>query len=91
MRALLPEQLQFLISDRGTHFTVQQFAQFAQDVDFVHVFIARHRPASNGIAERFMRTLSRPGSPIEPGAGPRRWRPCLSSSVRRTMTARTKA
>ncbi len=57
LRDLLPAQLQFLISDRGCHFTAQQFAQFAQDEDFVHVLIARHRPASNGIAERFVRTL----------------------------------
>jgi transposase InsO family protein len=57
LRVLLPAQLQFLISDRGTHFTAQQFAQFAQEEDFVHVLIARHRPQSNGIAERFVRTL----------------------------------
>jgi transposase InsO family protein len=57
LRALLPDQLQFLISDRGTHFTAQQFAQFAEEEDFVHVLIARHRPQSNGIAERFVRTL----------------------------------
>ena len=57
LRALLPAQLQFLITDRGCHFTAQQFAQFAQDEDFVHVLIARHRPESNGIAERFVRTL----------------------------------
>jgi transposase InsO family protein len=57
LRALLPAALQFLISDRGTHFTAQPFAQFAQEEDFVHVLIARHRPESNGIAERFVRTL----------------------------------
>ncbi len=57
LRALLPAELQFLISDRGTHFTATPFAQFAQDEDFVHVLIARHRPESNGIAERFVRTL----------------------------------
>jgi transposase InsO family protein len=57
LRALLPAQLQFLISDRGTHFTAAQFAQFAQEEGFVHVLIARHRPESNGIAERFVRTL----------------------------------
>jgi transposase InsO family protein len=57
LRFLLPEQLQFLISDRGTHFTAAQFAQFAQEEEFVHVLIARHRPESNGIAERFVRTL----------------------------------
>ena len=57
LRVLLPDELQFLISDRGTHFTAHQFAQFAQEEDFVHVLIARHRPESNGIAERFVRTL----------------------------------
>jgi transposase InsO family protein len=57
LRVLLPDELHFLISDRGTHFTAHQFAQFAQEEDFVHVLIARHRPESNGIAERFVRTL----------------------------------
>ena len=57
LRVLLPTDLQFLISDRGTHFTAHQFAEFAQEEDFVHVLIARHRPESNGIAERFVRTL----------------------------------
>jgi transposase InsO family protein len=57
LRALVPPELQFLISDRGTHFTAQIFAQFACEADFVHVLIARHRPQSNGIAERFVRTL----------------------------------
>jgi transposase InsO family protein len=57
LRALLPAEVQFLISDRGTHFTAQHFAQFAQEEDFVQVLIARHRPQSNGIAERFVRTL----------------------------------
>jgi transposase InsO family protein len=57
LRALLPAPLQFLISDRGTHFTAREFAQFAHEEDFIHVRIARHRPQSNGIAERFVRTL----------------------------------
>jgi hypothetical protein len=50
LRALLPADLQFLITDRGTHFTAQQFAQFAQEKDFVHVLIARHRPQSKVVA-----------------------------------------
>ncbi len=57
LRELLPSELQFLISDRGVHFTAQVFQQLAQDEEFVHVLIARHRPQSNGIAERFVRTL----------------------------------
>ena len=55
--ALLPPELQFLISDRGVHFTAKVFQQLAENADFVHVLIARHRPQSNGIAERFVRTL----------------------------------
>lgn len=57
LRALLPAELQFLISDRGIHFTAQVFQQLAFDANFVHVVIARHRPQSNGIAERFVRTI----------------------------------
>lgn len=57
LRVLLPPDLQFLISDRGVHFTADVFRQFAQETDFLHVLIARHRPQSNGIAERFVRTL----------------------------------
>jgi transposase InsO family protein len=57
LRALLPAELQFLISDRGIHFTAQVFQQLALEANFVHVVIARHRPQSNGIAERFVRTI----------------------------------
>jgi transposase InsO family protein len=57
LRALLPDDLQFLISDRGVHFTAQVFEQLAAEQRFIHVVIARHRPQSNGIAERFVRTL----------------------------------
>jgi transposase InsO family protein len=55
--AVLPSSVQFVVSDRGTHFTAHAFAQFAQDAGFIHVPIARHRPESNGIAERCVRTL----------------------------------
>ena len=57
LRVLLPPELQFLITDRGTHFRANAFEQFARDEGFIHVLIARHRPQSNGIAERFVRTL----------------------------------
>ena len=57
LHVLLPPELQFLITDRGTHFTANIFDQLAEGRDFIHVLIARHRPQSNGIAERFVRTL----------------------------------
>ena len=57
LRSVLPAELQFVITDRGVHFTAQVFQQLARDEQFVHVVIARHRPESNGIAERFVRTL----------------------------------
>jgi len=57
LRVLLPVDLQFLISDRGVHFTAQVFQQLAMEAGFLHVVIARHRPQSNGIAERFVRTI----------------------------------
>ncbi len=57
LRVLLPPELQFLISDRGTHFTAKVFQELASAKEFIHVLIARHRPQSNGIAERFVRTL----------------------------------
>ena len=57
LRVLLPQELQFLISDRGVHFTAAVFQELARSEEFIHVLIARHRPQSNGIAERFVRTL----------------------------------
>jgi transposase InsO family protein len=57
LRRILPPDVQFVVSDRGTHFTAHAFAQFAQGAGFIHVPIARHRPESNGIAERCVRTL----------------------------------
>ena len=57
LQALLPPDLLFLISDRGVHFTSQAFRQLMLSAEFIHILIARHRPQSNGIAERFVRTL----------------------------------
>lgn len=57
LRVLLPPELHFLISDRGTHFTAKAFKKLVLSEEFIHVLIARHRPQSNGIAERFVRTL----------------------------------
>jgi transposase InsO family protein len=57
LRALLPPELLFLITDRGTHFTSKVFKELMRSHEFIHILIARHRPQSNGIAERFVRTL----------------------------------
>lgn len=57
LQTLLPPELQFLISDRGVHFTADVFKKLERDAEFIHVLIARHRPQSNGIAERFVRSL----------------------------------
>jgi len=57
LQILLPPELQFLISDRGVHFTSNVFQLLASTEEFIHVLTARHRPQSNGIAERFVRTL----------------------------------
>lgn len=53
----LPPKLEYAISDQGTHFRVKAFARFAEETGFTHVPVYRHRPESNGIAERLVRTL----------------------------------
>jgi transposase InsO family protein len=57
LRRLLPPELLFLISDRGIHFRAAAFQSLMGQAEFIHVLIARHRPQSNGIAERFVRSL----------------------------------
>jgi transposase InsO family protein len=57
LRQHWPADLQFVISDNGAQFIAELFAQFAQDLGFLQIRIAPHRPQTNGIAERFVRTL----------------------------------
>ena len=57
LKVLLPDELQFLISDRGGHFRAKAFKKLVREAEFIHVLIVRHRPQSNRIAERFGRTL----------------------------------
>lgn len=57
LRALLPKELKYLIADGGTHFTAEALQQLATGRGFVRVPLARHRPQSNGIAERFIETV----------------------------------
>jgi len=57
LRTLLPKDLAFLISDQGTHFRAKALTQLAHELDFIQIPIYRHRPQTNGIAERFVRSL----------------------------------
>jgi transposase InsO family protein len=57
LRAICPPELQFVIGDNGAQFIAEAFAQFAQEMAFIQVRIAPHRPCTNGIAERFVLTL----------------------------------
>jgi transposase InsO family protein len=57
LSGLLPADLQFVISDNGTHFRSDAFAALAKSANFVHVRIAPYRARTNGVAERFVRTL----------------------------------
>jgi transposase InsO family protein len=57
LQAHWPKELQFVISDNGAQFIADAFAQFARTMEFLHVRISPQRPQTNGIAERFVRTL----------------------------------
>jgi len=59
LQTCLPSDLQFLISDQGKHFKTQLMQQLAQEEAFVQVLVYRHRPQSNGVAERFVQTFKR--------------------------------
>ena len=63
----LPPELQFLMSDRGTHFTANAFKTLVLSEAFSHVLIARHRPQSNGIATRALCAPSKSGWPTKRG------------------------
>ncbi len=56
LKALLPCELHYLIAHRGVHFG-KLLEQPAGERQFTRVYLAPHRPRSNGIAERFVRTL----------------------------------
>jgi len=59
--------IEYLISDRGVHFKNKYVEQLAKDLGFKHIFVGPHtsatlsnrRPQTNGIAERFVRTLKK--------------------------------
>jgi transposase InsO family protein len=56
-RVLCPPELQFILRDNGAPFIAEAFAHFVKEQELIHVRIAPHRPCTNGIAERFVRTL----------------------------------
>ena len=56
LKDLLPPQLRYLIADRGVHFK-NKLQELAHNHNFIRVTLSPHRPQSNGIAERFVRTL----------------------------------
>lgn len=53
----LPPELKYLISDNGKQFVAEAFQRLCTGKGIVHVRITRHRPATNGIAERFVERL----------------------------------
>jgi hypothetical protein len=57
LQPCLPDHLKFVISDQGLHFRNKILAALATKAGFTQILIYRHRPQTNGIAERFVRTL----------------------------------
>jgi len=54
---LLNPGLKYVISDNGPQFIAEIFQQALTGSGITHVRISPHRPRTNGIAERFVRTL----------------------------------
>jgi transposase InsO family protein len=52
-----PPELRYIISDNGKQFIAEAFQRLCTNKEIVHVRITRHRPATNGIAERFVERL----------------------------------
>lgn len=57
LRGLLPPELMYIISDNGQQFIAKAFQELCASKGITHVRITPHRPATNGIAERFVRRL----------------------------------
>lgn len=57
LKEILPSNLRFLISDNGPQFIAQVMADLATELAIRQVRISPRRAKTNGIAERFVRTL----------------------------------
>jgi putative transposase len=57
LRKALPSSLHFLISDNGAQFIAQAMADLTTELGCRQVRISPRRAKTNGIAERFVRTL----------------------------------
>jgi transposase InsO family protein len=59
LEAVFPPKLKYLISDQGSQFRTAAFAKLVERKGVIWVPVYRHRAQSNGIAERFVRTLKK--------------------------------
>lgn len=59
LKEVLPKELKYLISDNGKQFIAELFQKMCIEQNFVHVRITPHRPQTNGIPERAIRTLKK--------------------------------
>jgi transposase InsO family protein len=57
LRCVLHPGLTYIISDNGQQFIAKAFQELCASKGITHVRITPHRPATNGIAERFVRRL----------------------------------
>ncbi len=98
LRILLPTDLKFIISDRGSHFSSKSFTQFATEANFLHVLIARHTCTHRrcGVVRsqtglpNVLSAQSRSGLLTKPGLMKKIYRNSYASFCSNTMNAHIK-